>query len=898
MKYYTTIDRYSILLNINLRSLIIIVLLVVMPYNLAGAIWGKSKKTATLINYVQNVNYFAWEFPQEKVYLQFDNTSYVQGETIWFKAYVVDALNLHRSRSKVLYVELLDAKGHIVKSQKLKIVAGQADGYFDLIEDGSSLAIERRAGKDYPSGYYEVRAYTANMLNFGDGYAFSRVFPVMQKNNTMDDFITSLHLPQSEKITRKDPRPIGASFDEMNVSFYPEGGRMIIGKPCRVAFKVTDKNGLGLNVHGLLADSIIVTVDHDGMGSFTFTPKRYNYRIRLYHDNGYSKAFSLPAVEKSGCTVMLGAHNDTILPVKVMMSNDIARNNDSLGVVVLCRGIPYYYESLPLVDSKITDYEISIPMTGWPDGVFQLCVFDILGKKLASRMFYSDGHVDYPEMDICLDKEEYKPFDPVRVRVGLNYRGKPFKDRICLSVRDKNNVKSPYSADLRTSMLLASDLAGLIWNPDYYFESDDAEHRKALDLLCMVQGWERYDWNIMSGLKKYEEKHRLEDSIMLNGWVLSPFLERRLNGVGVYANVILPDSTVERFSMVTSQNGYFGMNLSDFEGYADMYIWSTGTPWNRLNGTNNSMLLERSIRPATRRFMPFETILDTTAIQREPARFIDRILDWERVEEDQDTISELARIRKQGDGSYLIPDVVVHEKQLFVDYATFEEYNVRYDVETRMDNAGFSKTFEDYLMELNNTLFNDLFSMAFMVHCDKPEPLKALPMLPYGLDTYNIENIQIYDDCMKMSLIDTIAYTYELMRPEMYTMTQFSFYGMSSEKDIEIDTLSEYRLIEITLKPTIEQLTYYELLDISRRQIYVKGFSNSKRSFYSPQYPDGAVTGEIDHRRTLYWNPNLVTDDKGNAVVDFYNNSYTRHFSISAVGMTATGLPYCADIDW
>ena len=28
-------------------------------------------------------------FPQEKVYLHFDNTSYYLGETMWFKAYVV-----------------------------------------------------------------------------------------------------------------------------------------------------------------------------------------------------------------------------------------------------------------------------------------------------------------------------------------------------------------------------------------------------------------------------------------------------------------------------------------------------------------------------------------------------------------------------------------------------------------------------------------------------------------------------------------------------------------------------------------------------------------------------------------------------------------------------------------
>jgi hypothetical protein len=51
-----------------------------------------------------------------------------------------------------------------------------------------------------------------------------------------------------------------------------------------------------------------------------------------------------------------------------------------------------------------------------------------------------------------------------------------------------------------TDLLLSSELKGFVAYPDYYFESDDAEHREALDLLMMVQGWRRYDFDeITSG---------------------------------------------------------------------------------------------------------------------------------------------------------------------------------------------------------------------------------------------------------------------------------------------------------------------------------------------------------------------------------------------------------------
>ena len=38
--------------------------------------------------YMKQAQTFADNFPREKAYLHFDNTSYYVGDTIWFKAYV------------------------------------------------------------------------------------------------------------------------------------------------------------------------------------------------------------------------------------------------------------------------------------------------------------------------------------------------------------------------------------------------------------------------------------------------------------------------------------------------------------------------------------------------------------------------------------------------------------------------------------------------------------------------------------------------------------------------------------------------------------------------------------------------------------------------------------------
>lgn len=45
----------------------------------------------------------------------------------------------------------------------------------------------------------------------------------------------------------------------------------------------------------------------------------------------------------------------------------------------------------------------------------------------------------------------------------------------------------------------------------------------------------------------------------------------------------------------------------------------------------------------------------------------------------------------------------------------------------------------------------------------------------------------------------------------------------------------------------------------------------------------------VDHRRTLYWNPNVKTGRDGKAKVEFYNNSSCRQMVISAEGITVEG---------
>ena len=73
------------------------------------------------------------------------------------------------------------------------------------------------------------------------------------------------------------------------------------------------------------------------------------------------------------------------------------------------------------------------------------------------------------------------------------------------------------------------------------------------------------------------------------------------------------------------------------------------------------------------------------------------------------------------------------------------------------------------------------------------------------------------------------------------------------------------------------------------RCIVLPGFAQPD-DFYHPDYSQHKLPeGQKDYRRTLYWNPNLQLDEKGEAHISFYNNSRTTKIVVDAEGQAADG---------
>ena len=112
------------------------------------------------INAINNVRE---QFPVEKLYLQTDKPNYLQNDTLWFKAYLLNADFLTAAtRSGLLYIELDDDNNRCVKRMMVPVVDGLSWGYMAL--DGGEIN----------EGSYTLRAYTNWMRNFGEDRIFEK----------------------------------------------------------------------------------------------------------------------------------------------------------------------------------------------------------------------------------------------------------------------------------------------------------------------------------------------------------------------------------------------------------------------------------------------------------------------------------------------------------------------------------------------------------------------------------------------------------------------------------------------------------------------------------------------------------------------------------------------------
>ena len=890
-----------------------------------------SDDISRLQQYARHIVYFNHVCPQEKVYLHLDNTAYFQGETIWFAANVVSAIAGGKAASKVLYVELLSPTGVVLKQQKLRVVDGRCHGSFPLVDAGVEAAVALRGVVPYPSGYYQIRAYTRAQLNFDEAGIFSRVIPVYRTPEQEGHYDNPV-IANYDGLERERPDlPRSEKPGDVNVTFYPEGGHLIEGVPCRIAFKVTDENGMGLDVDAVCDadDHVIPTTPlHKGMGAFVRVPGKGTERLSFIKD-GRKHTFALPKAEQKGCTVCFGAPDKDVLSVAVEgMNMDGAR---LLGYTITSNGRVMAGDTVALTADAQPQHsraQLSIPKKGLPTGVCQFTLFDPDGAIYAQRLFFVDNGIPTIPVTVARDKADLHPFDSVSLRLHTDV-----PTTFSLAVRDAADYGTAYRDDIRTYMLLSSELKGLIEEPGWYCEESlpltppkggenrgiqqvtppsggDGGRLQALDLLMMVQGWTRYNWRQMAGVEPFKIRHYTEKQLVVDGWAFSRIKETPLPGVKMAVRLTSLDRKHRQNATVTTDSlGYWSVGVEDFEGEWDLYM-ETRQKGDKKGDKTTRVRLERASKPALYAYTPLETWLPEYT--------------WDA--------AGMLTVEKAGDSEYQLPsdshlldEVEVKGQRKYIDYNTFKAFDAAKDAELILDEGNYTYKVVDYLRDkgydvtfpvgetfdsfISRYTHEDWLSCPPLEEINGPDSMVSRTIYyqwisiqslingvrtfwfikdgkrdltgpsffdGFDLDLEEVKSILVYDDRNSFSSFPAIRdlFTNRLIRkferPHNYLGLPAGLY-----------------IVEIELNPSRKRRTY---VDKNARSTSFSGYTPVVE-FYAPTYPNGPIQGDKDYRRTIYWNPEVATDAEGHATVSFYNNGYSRALTISAEGLTPDGVP-------
>ena len=390
---------------------------------------------------------------QQKLYLHLDRSYYASGETIWFKAYLVKAANNQFDhRSGVLNIEVVDPKGVIIISNQHKLTAGITSGSINLPD---SLV----------TAHYTLRAYTNWMRNFDQSFYWTKSLEITQV--TAYKVIKALE-PEYES-------------DTIVLKFYPEGGYLLSGVPCQIAFKATNRNGHGVDIEGIIIDSDGAKVStfnsiQQGMGSFFVTPwENKDYWAEV---NGIT--YKLPKAISSGLVMFAFAESTNTIRVSIQGSLDL--EGQYFQLIGQTNGITQYTATGKLKDHQALAV---INTTDLAPGVMQLTLFDQLGRPQAERLLFVHPR-EVPNVVVNIDRAACHPRQKLMVEIQLNdAQNNGIESELSVSITDPNQVRTPLYADnIYTNLYLASDLGDFVSSPGFYLKYRDKQTRARVGHPC------------------------------------------------------------------------------------------------------------------------------------------------------------------------------------------------------------------------------------------------------------------------------------------------------------------------------------------------------------------------------------------------------------------------------
>lgn len=524
-------------------------LLLFVLMQVAQAVFALQNSNQPSNNILERFETYHDRFQEQKVFIHTDKDKYMAGESIWLKAYTVNARN-HKpdTLSTNLHVKLFNTQGDLVSILLMRLQNGTSHGDITLPDSLSG-------------GSYRLKAYTDWMKNFDDDFFFYKDIQVYSPIE--ENFIRRRDVLRNRRFNRKLER----TSEKMQFAVFPEGGYLVAGLENKVAFKAANSLGEGANATGDLVDNqgrkvLSFETFHHGMGAFSFTPEPgKRYTANIIFENGEDKRLRLPEAKTQGY-LLTASQTDDLLKVKVLTNFDQQDHpgmERELFVMAHTRGQMVLREQVNLASQQ---YTIEMPVNQIPDGVFHITLFTSQGQPLAERLvFINKGEINRAQVTSRQTEEDGRQMVNLNIALEDNPEGGSYS----LAFIDTEATETGYNQNIASHLLMFSDIGSRLPDPWFYLSQDSEKATRAADLVMLTHGWRRFDWNDLMEEKYPEIVHGFPFGITISG-VVMPIAssidtgERNLE-LAVFQN------GVSIFTTTTDRKGNFAFPDLDFEGY-------------------------------------------------------------------------------------------------------------------------------------------------------------------------------------------------------------------------------------------------------------------------------------------------------------------------------------------
>jgi hypothetical protein len=462
-------------------------------------------------------------YSPEKIYLHYDKSYYIAGETIWFKAYVLDGIVLS-NKSTVIDIDLLDEKGKVIEKKIYPLINSTTAGNFEL-------------SKSLPQGKYFIKAFTKNLMNFG----------------VQNFYYNQLHIYNPTTILINNKRNESTTF----INFFPESGNMIARLKNKIALKCTDEFGSPFEVKGKIVDSnnkdvVSFSSKHDGMGFFEFIPKYgEQYTAECIINNGLKKIVKLPSVLNEGALLKIERKDNKVF-FEINKQAIFGGNLQPSYLLGVQENIIVF--KVPL-DSSKGIIRGELPIADLLTGILQLTIFNKNNTPLAERLTFINSEYHILDGKLNIDTIGLLP----RQKNVYSYN---FNDTIAGTfsiVASGYNGEASNVDNLVSHFLLTNELKGKVFKPSYYFEANDNVHQDNLDLVMMTNGWRRYSWNQLFLNNFSSMTYKDPNFISLQTTIFEPNSKSILANADIGIFVKTKDNSFDYLQMKTNAQGKIEM---------------------------------------------------------------------------------------------------------------------------------------------------------------------------------------------------------------------------------------------------------------------------------------------------------------------------------------------------